>query len=107
LMLFLRLTPMRGVVLNARRVDRIYEHDLIPFLSEEIFQSYDWSIGSSIPRVVALLQHRFGSFKRWCMQNDNLGRFPPEIRSMVRMYSMVRSIVACMLGIPFLFLEEI
>jgi hypothetical protein len=87
--ILLRLAPSRGVALTSLTtpvLNVIYRHNLLPVMSEDIFNTYDWSIDLTESRAHALFQHRFVSFKRWCRRDNNFHRLSFNVKNIVREY---------------------
>ena len=91
MVLLLRLPPSRGVVLDHRLIDHIFYFRLLPAISDELFNTYDWIRDFNVRRVHKLLQYHFDSFKRWCMRDDNFSRFPDYAKAIVRDYVHTRT----------------
>jgi len=91
MILFLRLSPSRGVVLDHSLIDHIFYFRLLPAISDELFNTYDWIKDFNVRRVHELLQDCFDSFKRWCMRDGNFNRFPDYAKAIVRDYVHTRT----------------
>jgi ankyrin repeat protein len=89
--LFLNLTPSRGMTLPNHLLDIVYTNDYILDISEELFMTCDWSYELTVERLHTILQHRFGSFKRWCELDNNIRRLSDDLKKIVSEYSHIRT----------------
>jgi len=89
--LFLNLTPCRGMTLPNHLLDIVYTNDYILDISEELFMTCDWSYELTVERLHTILQHRFGSFKRWCELGNNIRRLSDDLKKIVSEYSHIRT----------------
>ena len=89
--LFLNLTPSKGMSLPNHLLDIVYTNDYLIDISEELFMTCDWSYELTVERLHTILQHRFGSFKRWCELDNNIRRLSNDVKKIVSEYSDIRA----------------